>query len=354
MNELNIDLVKYDITAPSITEMKEQFSGMVITDKESYKAVASAISVVRGHRTAVEKRRKELKAESLEFGRMVDSRAKEITTSLLEIEEPLKVEKKVEDDKEAAIEAEKAVKEEERKAAILAKITSISDLNSPDIINMDSTEIGKLRDSLIDLEIKGEDFEEFSQQAEHIKANVLTVIQKAYDERLAFEAAAVKAKEEEERQAKVREVQEAREKELAKKENEIRRRAAEIKAEEDRILAENDEKKRLEVLKKRLEDVKIQAEKDAKEKAERKERERIEREEREELEAKEKAEAEAAEKARQEALKPDKARIEGFIVNIDGVECRGLQSPEAIAALSRFQIGLDDLLADLKSDIENL
>ncbi len=348
MTELNIDLVKYDITAPSITEMKEQFSGMVITDKESYKAVANAIGVCRGHRTAVEKRRKELKAESLEFGRMVDSRAKEITTSLLEIEEPLKAMKKVEDDKAAAIEAEKEAKEEERKTRIMARITSISDLNSPDIINMDSAEIRKVRDSLIDLEITSGDFEEFMDQAERIKANVLGVIQKALDERLAFEAAAVKAKEEADRLVEEREAQAAKDKELAEREAELAKKEIAAKAEEDR-------KGREEFERKAKEEARIQAEKDAKEKAEREEANRLIEIEHDRVAKEEAEKAEAEEKARQEALKPDKEKLEGYRLRLLEVTEPELNSEEAIQAMRRFQLAFEGLVGlTFKSDIENL
>lgn len=325
MTELDTSIVQYDITDAAIAAMKHEYSGLTITDKESYEVVRQALGVVRGHRTAVDKRRLELTKKARDYQSEVNSAGKAIIASLTEIEEPLKATKKVEDDKEAVIEAEKAAIEEARKVVIMNRITAISDLNSPDVINMESGEIGKIRDSLIDLEIKGEEFEEFSEQAERIKANVLTVIQKALDERLVFEAAAVKAKEETERLTEEKKVQEAREKELAERE-------AEIKAKED-----------LANLEKIQEEARIQAEAIAKEKVER-----------EELEAKEREEAEAAEAARQEALKPDKTKLEAFADFIFKINGPDLQSKEAVDILNRALTDLNKIWTDLKSDIENL
>ena len=68
--------IKYDTTDSAIAQLKAEYAPLVITDKASYKAVVAAISDVRGRRTAVEARRKELKAGALEYGRKVDARAK--------------------------------------------------------------------------------------------------------------------------------------------------------------------------------------------------------------------------------------------------------------------------------------
>jgi len=63
------------------------------------------------------------------------------------------------------------------------------------------------------------------------------------------------------------------------------------------------------------------------------------------------------EKARREALKPDKEKLERLADYLSD-EANNLwpevKSSEANAALSRFQIALDNLLIDLRSDIEDL
>jgi len=336
MTELNTDVVQYDITDAAIQAMEDEYSDLTIIDKESYEVVRLALGVLRGHRTAVEKWRKENNASDQTRINVRNSRCKEVTALLVKIETPLKATKKVEDDKALAIEAEKEAKEEERKSAILAKITSISDLNSPDIINMGSAEIGKIRDSLIDLEITSGDFEEFMNQAERVKANVLTVIQRAYDERLKFEEAEIKRIEEETRLTEKRIEWETKEKELAEKEAELAKKETEIKAEIDRKVRE-EERHQIE------EQAKADAIWFAKEKANRELRE-----------AKEKAEAEAAEAARQEALKPDKEKLKEFTDELNEIVGPNLESREAKDICVRALIGIGKIEDRLRSDIENL
>ena len=329
-------LVKYDITDAAIQAMEDEYTGLTITDKDSYEVIRKALGVLRGHRTAVDKRRLELTKKARDYQDEVNSAGKAIISSLLEIEKPLKAEKKKEDDKEAAIEAEKKRLDDERISKIMARITAISDLNSPEIINMESVELEIIRDTLIDLEIKGEEFEEHSEHAERIKANVLAVIQKAYDERVVYEAAAVKAKEEAGRLAEEKKAQAIKDKELAEREAELAKKEAEIKAEEDRKVQE-----------KRDAEVKEEARIEAKEYA----KNILEKQVRD---AEEKAETDKAEAARQEGLKPDKEKLEAFAEFLIKIEGPDMKSQEAVIVLSRALCGLEDIIADLKSDIENL
>ncbi len=329
-------IVEYDLPVATIALMKKEFSALIITDKESYELVRQAIGTTRKHRTAIERWRVAANTDDQIRINKRNAKVKETTALLFKIEEPLKAMKKVEDDKATAIEAEKEAKEEERKARIMARITSISDLNSPDIINMGSEEIRKVRDSLIDLEITSGDFEEFMDQAERVKANVLMVIQKAYDERLAFEAAAVKAKEEEGWLAEKKRVQDARDEELAEREAELAKKEAAAKAEEDRIAQE---KRKAEI----REEARIQAEQNAKAKAYREEKELLE------VRA-----AEAAEKIRQEALKPDKEKLRDFGGKFTHIDPPEVTDKEAKRVLGIFAHKLRDILVELDADIENL
>jgi len=104
------ELQKFDSVVPAIEELKEQFLPLHINsieDKKGYKTVAEGLSYIVSKRTAIEKKRKELKADSLEFGRRVDGRAKEITDMLSPIETHLKSEKEVIDNQLAEIELRK-------------------------------------------------------------------------------------------------------------------------------------------------------------------------------------------------------------------------------------------------------
>lgn len=83
------DLIKYSVTDAAIAEMGEKYLSLKVhglDDGEGYALCKEARKAVRDTRLNVEERRKELKAESLEFGRAVDSEAKRITAMLEPIE----------------------------------------------------------------------------------------------------------------------------------------------------------------------------------------------------------------------------------------------------------------------------
>jgi hypothetical protein len=115
------ELVKFDEVIPKIEELKKEFLPLKISsidDEEGYQEVAKALKFVIGRRTAIEDKRKELKADSLAYGRAVDSRAKEITLMLNPIEQHLREQKENVDDQIRAIEREK---EEENQKILEAK-----------------------------------------------------------------------------------------------------------------------------------------------------------------------------------------------------------------------------------------
>lgn len=90
------ELKKFDEVVPAIEELKKEFLPLKIVsieDKEGYNLVSKSLRFVISKRTAIEDKRKELKADSLAFGRAVDAKAKEITEMLSPIEEHLKSEK---------------------------------------------------------------------------------------------------------------------------------------------------------------------------------------------------------------------------------------------------------------------
>jgi hypothetical protein len=106
------ELTKFDVVVPKIEELKAQCLPLTINgleDVEGYKAVSDALKFVVKKRTSIEDKRKELKADSLAYGKAVDARAKEITQMLSPIEEHLREQKekvdaellKIEEQKEA-------------------------------------------------------------------------------------------------------------------------------------------------------------------------------------------------------------------------------------------------------------
>ncbi len=128
-------------TSEKIEEYRSKFGALTIKgidDKEGYENVTKALSVLRSTRVAIEKTRKDLKADSLEYGRRVDAIAKELTSSIEALEVPLSSAKQSIDQekerlkREKAEAAQRALEEEIRKKreaeeAELARLKAIED-----------------------------------------------------------------------------------------------------------------------------------------------------------------------------------------------------------------------------------
>ena len=116
-------LVRFDVAEEAIAELHQQYMPMTIAglnDRKGLVAVHDARMHVKGLRVQVEKKRKELKADALEYGRIVDREAKRITALLAPIEEHLQ-------SQEQAVLDEKALlkREEEARKAASQKIAAI-------------------------------------------------------------------------------------------------------------------------------------------------------------------------------------------------------------------------------------
>ena len=77
--------VVFSVTDAGIAELEAKHKGLVVAhgDKKGYLALTQAIAEVRTARTDVEKRRKELKQDALDYGRLVDSTAKATILALI-------------------------------------------------------------------------------------------------------------------------------------------------------------------------------------------------------------------------------------------------------------------------------
>lgn len=83
------ELQKYDLPDAAIAILADQYMPLKIAnleDNAGYAAVREARLIVKGKRVQVEKKRKELKEDSLRFGKAVDAEAKRITGLLEPIE----------------------------------------------------------------------------------------------------------------------------------------------------------------------------------------------------------------------------------------------------------------------------
>lgn len=322
-----LDVIKYNITDAAIAKMKEQYADLTITDHASYDAVRVAIGECRTKRVAVEKKRKELKKDALEYGRRVDSEAKRIVGLLLEIEEPLKDKKQTVDDEKRRIKEEKERMERERVEAIRQKIVMIE--SSANTQGLSSDQILSLQEWLRNMEITEKEFQEFTDEALNTKGRVVGILSEAHKLKVQEEAEAAERKAEIERLEKLREEQEAEQRRLDKEREAIE---AEKKAEQERKDREELERQAQE-----------RADKEAKEKLEEEERER-----------KEKEETEAKELARQEALKPDKDKLVAYGEALLAVPAPTLTDKKALEVLATAQHSLLRVVAGTKKAAASL
>lgn len=86
---VNRDVAKLDMNKQKISVWKRQFASLTISgvnDKEGHKKVKEAKAILRSARTAVEGKRKEIKADYIAIGKGIDAAANEYTTLIEEIE----------------------------------------------------------------------------------------------------------------------------------------------------------------------------------------------------------------------------------------------------------------------------
>lgn len=190
-------LVNYNITDAAIREMREQYMRLRIVDlddKDGAKAVSAARRAVKAKRCEVERLRKELKADALEWGRKVDSEAKRITEQLAPIEKHL-------EDEEARIEQERAriAAEEEARAEaerrseqerVLGRMTALAKFGGP-ASEMRFEEIARLSEMEFDDLLEGArarwEKAEAERKAEEQRLEQIRLEQAAERERIAEE-----------------------------------------------------------------------------------------------------------------------------------------------------------------------
>lgn len=98
--------ISFGVTDTEIDAVRERYAALDATTSAGYEEVRQAIAVVRTTRVNIEKRRVELKAEALAYGRQVDSEAKRWSALVESIEAPLVAKKQAVDDEKARVKAE--------------------------------------------------------------------------------------------------------------------------------------------------------------------------------------------------------------------------------------------------------
>lgn len=305
--------VQYSMTDAKLAELAKDYDPALIPKAEEkgddgYQIIHDKTMAITKVRTSVEAKRKELKADAIEWGKKVDGEAKRITAAIAALEEPWRKIKVALDEKEAREAEEARQREIDDMAEIERKIADIKRLTS-DLVGA-SAETLRLRIEHVNSIVIDEDgFGLFMDGAKLAKLTVLDDLTKAYNERKEFEAAQEKLREDQEKIA-------AAQKKIDDQQADIDRQKAEQEARE-------------------------QAERDEKEKAEREAREEADRLQRE-AEARQAAEKKLADEAeakrlREEELekrKPEDQKVREYGLALVSVPVPEVTDPDLVKLLA--------------------
>lgn len=324
-------IAEYSTTAAELAKLKEKLAGAVyeVTTTAGMDTAKKDRRELVTLRTSLEAKRKEIKAPALERCKLIDEEAKRITAELLQLEQPIDAQIKAEEDRKAAIKAEKERIERERIAGIQQRIDRIRSLPMG-ITGMNSEDLTLYIAKVEAAQIGGE-FMEFAEEAATVKAEVVAALkenlanlktQEEETERLRLEREAEDRRLADEREklaaerAEQERLQKIEQEKLDTERAELRRQQEEM----DRKLKEAEDRER-----------KRQQEEQAKADAERADQEK-QRQEQERAE-REKAEAEAAELRRIEDEKRQKEEQD----RLDALTATHLSTLQAILDLALDQ-----------------
>ncbi len=180
------ELIELGVTEAAIAELATKYNkAWDCSIKAQYEVVRKGIAELRGLRTRVEKRRKELKAPLLEQSKLIDGEAKRIIGELTNIETPMRDAKAEEDERIERAKQEEARKEAERQAKITQKINWIL-AQAGVVTGRSSEEIKVVLEGLKVVDTT--DCAERKETADAVLAETLEKVEAAYQQALELEA----------------------------------------------------------------------------------------------------------------------------------------------------------------------
>lgn len=310
-------LIRYDINDERIAELRTTFAPLVERTPENYEPRRKAIATTRALRVAIEKKRKELKEDSLRWGRNVDDAARHYREALEDIETPLQLAKDADDAEKERVKREA---EDAKKRALEEQVRAEREAEEARLRAEREAEEKRLAEERAKLEAERAELVERQRKADEAaraERERVDALQAAERARLDAEAEQLKA----DRQAQSEAAR------IEREQLEADRRALD----EARDLAEREDRERR---------ARIKAEEDAKAQAE---RDRVAAEEARVAEA----ERQAALAKRIEALKPDAEKLVAYGASLMAVTPPELAHAEAQAELLYARLRLEELVARL-------
>lgn len=242
MTAENVQIKEYSATEAGLAQLRDKYAGVKfdLATKEGDEEARAARRELVKLRTSLEAKRKELKAPALAYAMAIDSEAKRITAQIKELEEPIDGQIKADEQRKAAEKAERERIERERVQAIQAKIEVMRGLAHESAFDT-SEQIAATLADLSAMEIAGDEFAEFTEEAAKVQAVAIEALsellgrakeREAEHARLAAERAELERQrqEQEAREAAEREAREAEARKLAEERAEFERQRAEFEA----------------------------------------------------------------------------------------------------------------------------
>ena len=237
-----LQIIEYKPTAAALAELEAKYRGIVfdVATAKGLTEAKAARAEIRGYRVDLEKMRKELKADVLEKGRLIDGEAKRITAELEALEEPIDGQIKAE---ELCKEQDRQAREEAERAAIQAIQEKIANIRKSPIIcsGFSSAQIANALASAEQFEVKEDEFGLYIALAQQAKAEAVIALQKMLAVAQGQEAEKARIAEEREELKRLKATEQERQREAAEREKAERiQREAELKAQEAALRAERE------------------------------------------------------------------------------------------------------------------
>jgi hypothetical protein len=230
--------IEYDVTEEGLSKIESRWETVPdCHERENYELVRKGVSEIVGLRGDVERRRKELKKDALEYGRNIDAAAKKIVSRLSAVETRLKT-AKGEIDEEKRIEKERKKEEERQRLAELEiKVQLVRNMAA---IRIDDTS-DTLRSRAVvaeQMHIDEAEYQDLTGQAVAAQMDVIGLLNDAADKMAAREKREAEERAELERQREAQRIEAERLKKLDEERQKRERLEAEKHAAEKARLAE--------------------------------------------------------------------------------------------------------------------
>ncbi|MGP8288987.1 DUF1351 domain-containing protein [Vreelandella zhanjiangensis] len=166
IDEQALQIAEYKPTAAALKKLTDTYGGLVfeVTTTKGMNEAKAARKEVRGYRTALENKRKAIKAPALQRCRDIDDEAKTITAALRQLEDPIDEQIKAEEQRKEREKEEADRIERERVTKIRADIDFIK-LSPGNLIGEPAATLQTAADDLRMQPIGEDRFAEFTQEA---------------------------------------------------------------------------------------------------------------------------------------------------------------------------------------------